>query len=587
MRVERDVMVPMRDDTRLATDLYFPSDGAGTRPVILMRTPYDKRGQRGADGEAYAFARHGYAVAVQDVRGKFASEGRYEVAASDPQDGYDTVSWLASQSWCSGRVGTHGCSYLGENQLQLARLRHPSHAAMIPRAAAGAYHPRYFGLRTGGALELMEAVHWLGMHGTRTARTLAAAGEVKRPTGSVTPGGEFDRLCRALPVSSILDLVDAGSDDFEAFVTREPADPWWDRLGYVKAGDRIDVPGLHVNSWYDYGVAETLELVRLFSESGVSARARDNQFAIISPTRHCESEQATERTVVGSRHVGDARRDYMELYLRWFDHWLLDTENGVTKRPRYDLYVMGRNAWRRDDAWPPAASRLTRLYLHSSGAANTRGGDGQLLSTPPTGHEPPDRFTYDPGDPVPSVGGPVSPVALSDPNAEQGSFDQSAVEDRPDVLVYSTHVLDRGVEVTGPITLVLYASSSSPDTDFTGKLVDVNVELDGGAYNVQEGILRARYRDGEFAGPPMTPDAVYELRIDLGAVSNWFGSGHRIRLEVSSSNFPRFDRNLNTGGANHDETVWRVARNTVHHSAERASHLELHVVDEDAQQWAS
>jgi putative CocE/NonD family hydrolase len=568
MPLKADVMVPMRDGTRLATDLHLPEDGGGTRPVILIRTPYDKRTHREPGADAHAFMRHGYAVAVQDVRGKFASEGRYEVAVSDPEDGYDTVSWLAAQSWCSGRVGTYGCSYLGENQLQLARLGHRSHAAMIPKAAAGAYHPRYFGLRTGGALELMEAVHWLGMHGARTAKPIATGAAVAAPTGSVTPGGEFDRLCRTLPVASILGLAGAESSDFEGFVTREPADPWWDRLGYVKPGDAIPVPGLHINSWYDYGVAETLELVRMLG---------DGQFAIISPARHCESEAATEDTVVGARSVGDARRDYMDLYLRWFDHWLLDRDTGVTARPRYELFVIGRGAWRADDAWPPAAARLTRLYLHSAGAANSRRGDGGLLAATP-GDQPADRFMYDPADPVPSVGGPVSPVTASDPSAEQGSFDQGPVEDRDDVLVYSTPPLERGVEVTGPVTLVLYASSSAPDTDFTGKLVDV--DPDGRAFNVQEGILRARYREGGVAAAPLVPDAIYELRVDLGAVSNWFAPRHRIRLEVSSSNFPRFDRNLNTGGANHDETAWSVAVNSIHHSDGRASHLELYVVEE-------
>jgi putative CocE/NonD family hydrolase len=577
MRLEQNVMVPMRDGVRLATDLYWPDRADGDLPVILIRTPYDKRRHGEDAGDERFFAANGFVVAVQDVRGKFASEGEFVVSASDPEDGYDTLDWLAAQRWCNGRIGTYGCSYLGENQLQLARLQHPNHAAMIPKAAAGAYRPRMFGLRTGGALELMEAVHWLGTHQARTQRRVAAPDRSTRDRlrpGGVTPDGAFDRLCRTLPVQDILELADAPSADFERFVTSEPNDPWWDRLGYVSDGDVVDVPGLHLNSWYDYGVAETLAVVNLFRRDGRTETVRANQFAIISPTRHCECEKATQATIVGSRDVGDARLDYRGLYLTWFEHWLKGRRPaGLRSWPRFTLYLTGADEWRAHTEWPPADSTAVPLYLRSEGRANSAGGDGRLSSAAPD-EEPHDSFVYDPGDPVPSLGGPISPVTESDANAEQGAFDQGPVEARPDVLVYSSAPLREGVEVTGPVSLVLYVSSSARDTDFTGKLVDV--EPDGTAYNLQEGILRARYRAGFERSVWMKPGEVYRLEVDLGAVSNLFAPGHRIRLEVSSSNFPRFDRNLNTGGRNFDETTWQVAHNVVHHTSSHPSHLLIH-----------
>jgi putative CocE/NonD family hydrolase len=361
--------------------------------------------------------------------------------------------------------------------------------------------------------------------------------------------------------------------DFEDFVSHAPGDPWWDQFGYIRPEDRFDVPSLQVNSWYDFGIAETLQQFNQFRTNAVSARARDHQFIIVSPTEHCRSELATERTRVGQRDLGDARFAYWELYLRWFDYWLQGIENGVTRMPKVRLYVMGRNAWRDEHEWPLARTQFVKYYLHSGGRANSRFGDGVLSDVVP-GSESPDSFVYDPASPVPSVGGPGCCSGSSE--AAAGAFDQAEVEQRNDVLVYSTPPLERGTEVTGPLEAILYISSTAPDTDITAKLVDVYP--DGTAYNVQESILRARYREGFTRAVWMDPGGVYRLRIDLKATSNYFGPGHRIRLEVSSSSFPRYDRNLNTGGNNYDETRWRVARNTIHHTARYASHLVLPII---------
>jgi len=341
----------------------------------------------------------------------------------------------------------------------------------------------------------------------------------------------------------------------------------------VDGNDRFDVPALHVNSWYDGAVNETLQLFNLMSRNAVSARGRDNQFAIISPTAHCRSELAGEHTVVGTRDMGDARFPYYQTYIRWFDYWLKGIENGIIESPKLRYYLMGAGEWRSADAWPLPGTEFTKFYLRSDGRANGRNGDGELSREPPT-EEPPDRFTYDPADPVPTVGGPICCIGADD--APAGAFDQSEVELRNDVLVYTSAPLERGVEVSGPLEAILYVSSDARDTDFTVKLVDVLP--DGTAYNVQDGILRARFREGFERVVLMEEGRIYRLRVDLHATGMWFGPGHRIRVEVSSSNFPRFDRNLNTGGNNYDESEWLVAHNAVHHSAEHPSHVVLPLV---------
>jgi uncharacterized protein len=378
---------------------------------------------------------------------------------------------------------------------------------------------------------------------------------------------------RHLPLVDMLDSSGAPPNDFRAMVTHPPFDPWWDQFGFLTGEERFDVPALHINGWYDFGVAETLYEFNLLRERAVTERGRNNQFALISPTTHCMSERAQARTIVGERDLGDARFGHVALYRRWFDHWLKGIDNGVEHEPKVQLYVMGKNVWRAEREWPLARTRFTPFYLHSQGNANSLWGDGNLSTIAPVA-EPSDRYSYDPRTPVPSRGGPV--CCTGTPDAPEGSFDQSEVEARHDVLVYTTPPLKRGVEVTGPLKAILYVSSDARDTDFTAKLVDVYP--DGAAYNVQEGILRARYREGFGRKVFMQPGGVYKVEIDLQATSNWFAPGHRIRVEIASSNFPRFDRNLNTGGNNFDERSWRVARNVIHHSAKYSSHVMLPVI---------
>lgn len=564
VRIEKSVMVPMSDGVKLSTDLYIP-EGAGDKlPVIVIRTPYDKNAWRPERSPAYIFAGQGYIVAIQDVRGKFESEGNYIVSAADAKDGFDMINWATVQPWSSGKVGTYGCSYLGENQMEMARLRNPNHLAMIPQAAGGSRN--YFACYLNGAFELSGCLGWFRGSGSKLPRVGSSA-------PPALPEIDYRQIWRTLPLLDMMNKASGPPTDWEGFVTHAPRDPWWDQFGYVKDTDRFNVPALHINSWYDFGVADTLKLFNQLSKNSDSARARDNQFAIISPTVHCSSEGASANTMVGERSVGDAQFDFWSIYLKWFDYWLKGVDNGVTKMPKLHIYVMGRNKWREENEWPLARTQFTNYYFHSDGHANSRFGTGSLSTMKP-GKESPDNYTYDPKTPTPSVGGPLCCTGTAD--APSGVFDQSDVETRHDVLVYSTPVLKQGIEVTGPLQVVLYVSSSALDTDFTAKLVDVYP--DGTAFNIQESILRARYREGFDKKVWMKQGEVYEVRIDLQATSNYFPPGHRIRLEISSSNFPRFDRNLNTGGNNYDETEWKVATNTIHHTNVYPSHIVLPVI---------
>jgi len=594
IRLQKSVMVPMRDGVRLSTDLYFPEGAPRPLPVILIRTPYNKKllrpgkpvgyySWKGSDVRVLLFAGQGYAVAVQDLRGRYESEGTWQIGKPERDDGSDTLDWIAAQPWSSGKVGTYGCSYLGEDQLQLAATRNSHHIAAIPQGAGGAYMGthRTFGFMDGGAFELASAIGWFPREGSRlfyrapagTSDAVIADTSDMFTNGPTLPNVDYQKAFLWLPLIDIMKHIGGPPTYYEDFVSHAPDDPYWRGLNYINDQDRFNLPALHINSWYDLGVSETFSLWNLMRQNGETESARKNQFVIISPTTHCESEATTEQTTIGERELGDPRLDYYEIYLKWFDYWLRGIHNDVLTMPKVQIYVMGKNKWRGENEWPLARTHFTNYYLHSNGHANTRYGSGSLDLLGP-GEESSDTFTYDPRSPVPSVGGVICCTAA--PNTPGGSYDQSTLEMRNDVLVYTSPVLEQGLEVTGPIGLVLYVSSSAKDTDFTGKLVDVYP--DGRAYNLQDGLLRVRYREGYDKKVWMKEGEVYEVRIDLHAISNYFAPGHRIRLEVASSNFPRLDRNLNTGGNNYDESQWVIARNIVHHSKVYPSRLILPVI---------
>jgi putative CocE/NonD family hydrolase len=571
VEVTKNVMVPMRDGVRLATDVYRPRGVGGKLPVVLVRLPYDKERYGGARQPAQFFAGHGYAVVVQDVRGQHQSEGEYRVQLKDSDDGWDTTDWIVRQPWSSGRVGTYGCSYLGEVQLLLAKRRHPAHKAMIAQSAAGAMGPAgkfyvNFGANDGGAFLLSSLYGWFTGNGLR----------VKIPRDSIAKiqkNIDFNAALRSLPVVEMARRTKLPPSDFEDYVSHGPADPYWDAVGYLRDDDRFDVPTIHVNSWLDVTPEPTMYLFNLMRKNSVSATARENIFAIVSPTQHCASEVATEHTKVGDMDVGDARFPYFRIYLDFFDHWLKGVDNGVEELPKVQYYTIGTNDWHAAPTWPVPGMRETSYWLTSGGKANSGRGDGRLTTTKPSASAS-DTYVYDPMDPFPSRGGAI--CCTGNPKDQPGIFDQADLEQRRDLLVYTTPPLERGLTITGNVRVELFVSSDARDTDFAAKLVDVDPE--GRAWNISNGILRARYREGFTKKVLMEKGKTYPITVSLKATSWHFKPGHRVRLYVMSSDFPQYDRNLNTGGNNFDESHGVPARNTIHHGGATASRLVLPVV---------
>ena len=591
VRKEKSVFVPMRDGVRLSTDLYFPEHADGKMPVIMMRTPYGKDGAYPYGGIGPLLVQQGYILAIQDARGRFESEGQYRAKYWERRDGYDTIEWLIDQPWSDGQVATFGCSYLGEVQVSLAAEKHPNHVAMIPQASTAAYNNigRPFGSINGGALELTETAGWFIDNGSKVFHGPPAGIDRQEwfqseqskyfSTGPKSPRDglstqEVMKIYEYLPVVDIVRNTGMPYTDYEHYPTNTPESDYFDELyDMVRPDDTFNTPALYIDSWYDYGPRNTLKLFNQMRANAPSQKARDNQFVIVAPSTHCGWVHATENTVIGERDLGDARKEFIDIYLKWFEYWLKGVDNGITDMPRVQYYLMGKNEWRSAESWPVEGTVYKKYYLDSGGRANSRFGDGTLSLSMPAG-EPSDGFVYDPATPVPNKGGHACCSRLE---TSAGGYDQSTIEMRNDVLVYSSPTLDEGIEVTGFLEVVLHVSSDAKDTDFTAKLVDVYP--DGRAFNVQEGVLRMRYREDLRRKVWMEEGEVYEIHLDLEATSNYFGEGHRIRLEVSSSHFPRWDRNMNTGGNNYDETEGIEAHNTVHHSPEQPSHVILPVVE--------
>ncbi len=587
VRLQKSQMIPMRDNIRLSTDLYIPEIIEKELPVILIRTPYNKNIFRNKEEKlvAHFFSSQGYIVAVQDCRGKFESEGVYSPpAGNEANDGYDTVDWLTKQTWSNGKIGTFGCSYPGEMQMVQAPLMHPGLAAMIPQAAGGVIGAangryNYWAGFKGGVLDHAASISWYFRAAHKysykppsglTDAEILKIREFFNPAATLLPDVDFEKLNWYLPLIDIMNKAGAPPNDWVNLVTTDFGDPWWhEDMSFYDGDEKFNTPAIHMSSWYDFSVEETLFAAKYFSDNAVTKTVAENQFVIIAPTGHCDFNQSGENTKVGELYIGDVTFDYFGTYLKWFDFWLKGQKNSVTDMPKVQYFTIGKNKWQSADEWPLPETKFTKYYLHSGGNANSRYGDG-TLSQKPSENEFSDKYTYDPGNPVPTIGGSRSEPA--------GAFDQAEVEIRNDVLVYSTPVLKKGIEITGPITLILYVSSSARDTDFTAKLIDVYP--DGKAYNIQDAIFRARYREGLTKKVWMERDKVYKIQLNLNAASNYFASGHIIRLQVSSSNFPMYERNLNTGGNNYDETEWILAENTIHHSKEYPSHVVLPIIEE-------
>jgi uncharacterized protein len=601
--VERKVMVPMRDGIRLATDIYRPKNATGKVPTVWVRTPYnfnfwDVKNGVPADMTAPLTAiKKGYAYVVQNERGHFFSEGNYDILGAPRTDGYDAVAWISSQPWSNGKVGTTGCSSTAEYQMGIAAMGHPAYAAMNVQgfgAGVGRVKPYYEqgNWYRGGATQML-FITWLYGEQNQVRPTFprdTPREDLIRAAKSFDlaqqlPPVDWGKQLWHLPVADIMKDVDAPRgiyadampvDTGGRMVQRTPNDPAWYKGGLYHDDMPLAVPGLWYMSWYDVSIGPNLALYNHVRKTAPPAIA-DQQWAIIAPTGHCGYTRATENTVVGERSMGDARLDYQDIMYGFFDRFLKgETSARLEKLPKVTYFTMGLNKWQTAAHWPPEGAQAVTFYLGSGGRANSLSGDGVLVSRPPESDRP-DAFIYDPMNPVTSYGGNVCCTG----NAIQaGSFDQRKMEARADVLVYTSEPFKEGTEVSGPIEPTLYVSSDVKDTDFTVKVLDVYP--DGRAYNLDESIQRMRWREG-YDKPPvfMEPGKVYKVTLQPLVTSNYFEAGHRLRIEVSSSNFPRFDRNLNTGGNNYDEAKGVVAHNAVHHSKQYPSQVTVTVVNRE------
>jgi putative CocE/NonD family hydrolase len=558
--IERGVAVKMRDGVTLRADIYRPK-AEGKFPVLLQRTPYDKNFL--SDLHVSTAAR-GYVVIIQDVRGRFTSEGEWRPFQHESQDGYDTVEWAAALPYSDGKVGMFGGSYVGATQMLTAIAQPPHLAGICPVITASNYHDGW--TYQGGAFELWFNASWT---------TFLAQDTMNRATARAPK--PFSQWVTKLPLSSYPVLnVDPGdlAPYYFEWLAHPNYDEFWKRISIEDQHSKIQVPVYNIGGWYDIFLLGTARNYVGIRAHGGSEAARSGQRLTLGPWYHGPFDGRTGEVDFGpaARSADGSPFDYNAVMLRWYDHLLKGMANGVEREKSVKIFVMGENAWREEDDWPLARAKNTRYHLHSGGNANSLTGDGTLSPDVPQ-TEPTDHFVYSPAEPVPTRGGGL---CCDNERQPSGAFDQRPVESRGDVLVFTTSEFKTDFEVTGPVSLEFFASSSSVDTDFTAKLVDV--WPNGFAQNLTDGIVRARYRNSSEKPEFMNPGEVYKFTIDVGPTSNVFKAGHRLRVEISSSNFPRFDRNLNTGEDSLNSTRFVKASNTIYHDREHPSALILPVV---------
>src|SRR5580704_5683830 len=563
--VQNGAPMKTRDGVTLRADIYRPKDD-GKFPVILMRTPYDKS-VGWAASPAYQIAGHGYVVVVQDVRGRYTSEGEFYPFRHESDDGYDAVEWAAALPSSNGKVGMMGGSYVGATQM-LAAIVHPPHLAGIcPVVTASNYHDNW--TYQGGALEQWFDQNWTTQLATNTLWRLIAKDTnalLGAPTLPLTHYPAFNYAALPAGADSTAQLAPYYLD----WLAHPDYDAYWKQWSIEEHFSDIQIPALHIGGWYDIFLTGTLRNYMGIKAHGGTDAARNGQRLLVQIGGH-----AGFGPHIGDMDFGPEASKFpgVEVILAWYDYLFKGAQNDFSDAGKpVHIFVMGENAYHTESDWPLPESKVTRYYLHSDGAANSLRGDGGLSVTPPK-KETADKFTYDPANPVPTIGGSL---CCDQKHYEPGPRDQRAAENRNDVLVYSTKPLTEDMEVTGPVTLELWAKSSAVDTDFTAKLADVSPT--GFAMNLTDGILRMRYRDSQLKPEMMNPDQVYKITVDLWATSNVFKKGHILRLEVSSSNFPRFDRNLNTGAEQATSRDFISATNSILHDAEHPSALLIPVI---------
>lgn len=557
--VERNVSAETRDGTELQADIYRPG-GDGPWPVILMRLPYEKEHAENNFGTYVHpswYARHGYMVVAQDTRGRYRSDGEFDPFHYEEEDGHDTVQWAAELPGSNGDVAMYGFSYSGATQLQAAVQQPDALETICPAITSGDFYKGW--AYRGGAFALAFNASWSRFLAIDTAQQ-QEDDEAMQARAAEFEEGEYGYL----PLEDFPGLDDL-APYFYDWIEHDSYDDFWQELSILDRYDQLDFPALHIGGWYDIFLDGTLRNYRRMREE-----TDKPQKLIVGPWWHMPWSP-----MVGERDFGEEAQNQIDHeQLKWYDYWLKNEDNGYLDGPPVKLFVMGDNEWRTEEEWPLPRAEETRFYFHSVDRANSINGDG-WLSTDKPGDESPDVYTYDPRNPTLSRGGrsccyyEVAPM---------GPADQSENWMWNDILIYRTDPLDDPIEVTGPVSVTLYASSSAEDTDFVVKLVDIHP--DGRVINVAEGILRARYRNSLEDPEPLEPSEVYELTIDLAATSNVFKGDHQIGVQIASSDFPQYDRNPNTGQSLGEYTAidFTTATQTIFHDNSQPSHITLPIV---------
>ncbi len=544
VQIDFDRRVPMRDQVMLSADVYRPA-AEGRYPTIVYRTPYNKASDLVVE-RACQYARQNIVIVWVDVRGRGDSDGVFEPYRSDGQDGYEVIEWAAGQAWSNGAIGTAGGSYLGRIQWLTALLR-PPHLKAMSVAVTPADPFVEWPTGTPGPMQLCWQ-HYV-------------SGRVVQPMSAVN----WSKVYEHLPLISMDEQAGRRQAWWREAYEHPQFDAYWNAISYQHKFDQVDVPVLHLTGWYDdEQVGTPMNFIGMTGQARTE-QARANQKLLIGAWEH----NINTKSKIGEVDFGaDALIDLTAYQIRWFKRWLADEDTGIDREPPVRIFIMGSNQWRDETEWPLARTAWTPYYLHSGGSANSRYGDGALSSTAPA-IEAPDVYIYDPARPVPF---------LTEPTSSQigGADDYAAVEQRADVLVYTTPPLDSALEVIGPIQVTLYATSSALDTDFTAKLLDVWPS--GFAQRLTDGMVRARFREGMGAPSLIEPDRIYEYSIDCWNTAIMFAKGHCIRLEISSSAFPKYDRNQNTGAPLGQDTALAIATQTIYHDTEHPSHVLLPVI---------
>lgn len=566
VREQRGVLIPTRDGVQLSTDLFFPAL-EGKFPVILIRTPYKKEM---SELEGKYFARRGYAVAIQDVRGRFGSSGVWEALVNDSPDGADTIEWLAAQPWSSGKVGMIGGSYLGWVQWLAAAEKPRGLVTIIPNVSPP--DPFYNIPYEYGVFFLFGAIWWSEVVDSEATADLSGA------TFSKIGDRKYNQLLRDLPVID-LDRKVMGKENatWRTWIKHNTADEYWERASFFDRLQHVRIPVFHQSGWFDGdGIGSKLNYLKMASHG------HPHQKLILGPWGH--TDQATR--VIGDRDFGPAAIvDLSRAYLRWFDYWLKGVENGITSEPLVSLFVMGSNKWLHGPTYPLPETRFEKWFFSSNGNANTSRGDGALTRQEPAGAAPPDRYRYDPADPTPTplyYEAPSSegqaPLSVEEKKKTAEGYHEQVTQSRSDILVYATPPLEQPLTFAGPVSAVIYASTSAKDTDWFARLVEIDKQ--GKTFALVEGKIRARFRESMRTPTLLEPEKIYAYTLDLWHTGITIPAGHRLRVEVASASFPMFSRNLNTGGHNEMETEFISAEQVIYHDAERPSHVLLPVIPE-------